>query len=277
MASMFLVNGDLFVELVDNSDGGGFSAERAQQLGDANQRGEYDTIAFPFERSNGYNGIRQLYHRQGPKENIFATAWSSSLNFEFVYDASGRYMTPRWEDGRMGSAPTPSRLTRIDRNSACLEVFVPPPHRVDVKTQFSLVPPYYIDIETEILPRAGAFIGDWLGLFWANYIHTPEHKATFFKGRAGKADPVRFVSSLAELPASLAPQARAFVKEDGALLPAEPDIQGGLMHNIRPTRFVDPYFFGRWRNMMFLMMFRTDLDLRLAIQPTGGGLNGTKI
>ena len=133
MASEFLVDGDLFVEVVDNNDGGGIPPKRLETLSRAHRDGTFDSTAFPFERSNGYNGVRQLYSRKGPQENIFRSGWGSSLNFEFVYDVSGATMTPRWLDGKNGSPPTPSRLTRLTDNSVRLETFVPEPHRVDVR------------------------------------------------------------------------------------------------------------------------------------------------
>ena len=37
MASEFLVDGDLFVEVVDNTDGGGIPPQRLQTLGQAHQ------------------------------------------------------------------------------------------------------------------------------------------------------------------------------------------------------------------------------------------------
>ena len=50
MASEFLVDGDLFVEVVDNNDGGGIPPKRLQTLGQAHRDGSFDTTAFPFER-----------------------------------------------------------------------------------------------------------------------------------------------------------------------------------------------------------------------------------
>ena len=66
MASQFLIDGDLFVEVVDNNDGGGLSQKRVDELYRANKAGRFDDIAFPSERANGYNGVRQLYSRRGP-------------------------------------------------------------------------------------------------------------------------------------------------------------------------------------------------------------------
>jgi hypothetical protein len=269
MPSQFLVNGDLFVEVVDNTDGGGIPPRRMEELRQAHHDGRFDTVAFPFERTNGYNGVRQLYSRKGPTENIFRSGWGSSLNFEFVYDISGAKMTPRWIDGKLGSPPTPSQLTRLDDERCQLEICVPEPNRIDVCTIFSVVPPHYIDLETTIIAHPNSFQGDWLGLFWASYIHQPEHKTTYFQGRRNRHSPVEWVQSLAEEP----PNPRVFADEsEETLLPIEPNPDGRLFHNIRPTRYAAPMFFGRWRNMMLQMMFKTENALRFAIQPTGGGL-----
>ncbi|MCZ6675627.1 MAG: hypothetical protein O7E52_00055 [Candidatus Poribacteria bacterium] len=268
MASQFLVAGDLFVEVVDNADGGGIPQKRLETLSQAHRDGSFDRVAFPFERSNGYNGVRQLYSRKGPQENIFRSGWGSSLNFEFVFDASGTSMAPRWIDGKMGSPPTPSQLTRLDDNSVRLETSVPEPHRVDVSTVFALVAPHYIDLETTIVAQPNAFAGDWLGLFWASYIHAPENRTTCFRGRRDRDGPVEWIESLEEIP----PNPCVFASETDPLLPVEPNPNGRLFHNIRPIRYVSPMFYGRWRNMMLEMMFTCEDNLRFAIQPTGGGL-----
>ena len=39
-----------------------------------------------------------------------------------------------------------------------------------------------------------------------------------------------------------------------------------------PARYVHPFFFGFWRDMMLELMIRSTGSLRFAIQPTGGGL-----
>ena len=48
MASEFLVDGDLFVEVIDNNDGGGIPPNRLQTLSQAHRDGPFDTTAFPF-------------------------------------------------------------------------------------------------------------------------------------------------------------------------------------------------------------------------------------
>ena len=268
MGSQFLVHGDLFVEVVDNTDGGGIPQKRVDELSQANREGRFDSIAFPFERANGYNGVRQLYSLHGPQENIFRSAWGSSLNFEFVYDVSGRSMTPRWLGGKMGTPPTPSRLTRLDDNSVRLETFVPEPRRIDVSTTFTLVAPHYIDLETTVIAHPNSFEGDWLGVFWASYIHNPENKTTYFRGHRDKNSPAQWIESLMEQPLN----PRVFASEADTLVPGEPNPDGGLFHNIRPIRYAYPFFYGCWRDMMLEMMFKSTESLRFAIQPTGGGL-----
>ena len=71
MASQFLIDGDLFVEVVDNNDGGGFPQKRVDELSQANRQGRFDDIAFPFERANGYNGVRQPLQPPRPSGEHF--------------------------------------------------------------------------------------------------------------------------------------------------------------------------------------------------------------
>ena len=268
MASQFLIDGDLFVEVVDNNDGGGLSQKRVDELYRANKAGRFDDIAFPSERANGYNGVRQLYSRRGPKENIFRSGLASSLNFEFIYDRTGRSMIPRWLGGKLGTPPTPSQLTRLGDNSLQLTTSIPEPRRIEVSTTFTLVPPHYIDLETTCVAHPGAFEGDWLGLFWASYIRNPEDKTTCFLGRPEENGPEEWTESLAEQP----PEGPVFASEADTLVEGEPDPKGRLFHNIRPARYVHPFFYGRWRNMMLEMMFKSSESLRFAIAPGGGGL-----
>ena len=46
--SQFLIDGDLFVEVVDNDDGGGFPQKRVDELSRANKEGRFDDVAFPL-------------------------------------------------------------------------------------------------------------------------------------------------------------------------------------------------------------------------------------
>ena len=268
MGSQFITAGDLFVEVVDNADASDPPARDEARMA-AIKDGSFEDGPYRFDRYNGYNGIRKLYSRYGPAENIFDVAGGSGLNFEFVYDAGGSSFRPRWVDGRPGSAPTPGTLTRLDETTAVLETRVQAPSRVDVQTTFKVVAPCYIDLATVVRPHAGSFTGDWLGLFWACYIRRPETKTTYIRARPREGGASGWTPTLAELPHD----PRAFASErESPLLPNEPDPAGRLLHNIRPLRCVEPVMFGRWRNMLVAMMFRTDDHLRFAIQPTGGGL-----
>ena len=267
MASQFVAHGDLFVEFVDNADASDSPTRDAARMA-AIRDGTFETGPHRFDRYNGYNGIRQLYSRRGPSDNIFGVAGGSSLNFEFVYDMKGSSFRPRWVDGRPDSAPTPGALSRVDEASVLLETWVQPPSQIDVRTTFSVVAPCYIDMTTVILPHSGSFNGDWLGLFWANYIRQPDEKTTYLRAH----DLVKGRTDWAATLAEDVPGARAFASErEMSLLAGEPDPGGRLFHNIRPLRYVEPLMYGCWRHMVLAMMFRTDENLRLAIQPTGGG------
>ena len=102
-----------------------------------------------------------------------------------------------------------------------------------MSTTFTLVPPHYIDLETTCVAHPGSFEGDWLGLFWASYIHKPESKTTRFLGRADKSESPEWVETLGEQAGG-----RVFAGEADALVEGEPDPAGRLFHNIRPARYV---------------------------------------
>ncbi len=267
MASQFLAAGDLFVEIVDNADAAD-PPKRDKPRMAAIRDGSLDDGPFRFDRYDGYNGIRQLYSRHGPAENIFGASGSSSLNLEFVYDAAGSSFRPRWTDGRPESPPTPSTLTRVDDDAARLETRVQAPSRVDVRTTFTIVPPCYIDLTTTVHPHPSSFTGSWLGLFWASYLRRPDEKTTYLRARPATGGSSDWTPTLDAEPHD--PRAFASEREE-ELLPNEPDPSGRLLHNIRPLRFAEPVIYGRWRNMALAMMVQTDDHLRFAIQPTGGG------
>ena len=267
MDTQFLTAGDLFVEIVDNADASDPPIRDEARMA-AIKDGTFEDGPYRFDRYTGYNGIRQLYNRHGPAENIFGVAGGSGLNFEFVYDAAGSSFRPRWVDGRSGGAPTPSSLTRVDDDTVTLETRVQAPSRIDVETTFKVVAPHYIDLTTVVRAHPGSFTGDWLGLFWACYIRRPEVKTTYVRARHQSGAESEWMATLADPPGD----PRAFAAErESPLLPNEPDPAGRLLHNIRPLRYVEPVMFGRWRNMVLALMLRTDDHLRFAIQPTGGG------
>ena len=94
MGSQFITAGDLFVEVVDNADASAPPARDEARMA-AIKDGSFEDGRYRFDRYNGYNGVRKLYSRHGPAENIFDVAGGSGLNFEFVYDAAGSSFRPR--------------------------------------------------------------------------------------------------------------------------------------------------------------------------------------
>ncbi len=200
MGTQFLTAGDLFVEIVDNADASDPPIRDEARMA-AIKDGTFEDGPYRFDRYTGYNGIRQLYNRHGPAENIFGVAGGSGLNFEFVYDAAGSSFRPRWVDGRSGGAPTPSSLTRVDDDTVTLETRVQAPSRIDVETTFKVVAPHYIDLTTVVRAHPGSFTGDWLGLFWACYIRRPEVKTTYVRARPQSGAESEWMATLAEPPA----------------------------------------------------------------------------
>jgi len=217
-----------------------------------------DNTAFG-EHSDRYNGIASLSHT---KENgpLFVPAYAG-FNIEHVFggDSLIQLFEPRLH---------PMELFRKSATEVVLYQSATPLSETESVTTFKLVPPHYIDIEfTCRFISTKFFKHGYAGIFWASYINEPTDKSIYFFGK-----------KLSESPSWIA----AYSPEHGTVSTHRsvtdttnfffaPDFNATLASHFSDYRFIQPYYYGRFRDMAFAYLFGGGTLIRFSQSPTGGG------
>jgi hypothetical protein len=214
------------------------------------------------EHRAGYNGIFELFSVH-QAENLFVPAYSG-LNLEHVFDGSNRI-----NDSLVFFEPrrNPMHLTQDDADSVVLYQPSLPVWNVESKTTFKLTEPYYLDVKVEITPHSDHFEGGGFGLFWASYINAPLDKSIYFL-RSDSEDRLiwqQFCTQFHNHDSTVRHLSDSFNWKFAA------DARETLFSNVSEIRFAKPFYYGRFRNMVFILIFdRTD-GIRFTHSPSGGG------
>ena len=208
----------------------------------------------------GYNGIIALTAEQQP-DSPFVPAYAG-INLEHYFDGSPRsdshiFFEPRYAE---------MRLTRVDERTVELYQPMTPFFKVESWTRFEVQEPHAIDFTFRCIPHRSDYVGDFLGVFWASYLNGPLNKSMYF---------IDAQSSLKEpLWRQLCTQLH---NRDSTILHAsdstELTFEGGdtLFANESPLRYSAPFFYGRFRDMVLIYVFKPSPGLRFTHSPSGGG------
>lgn len=214
----------------------------------------------PHHRA-GYNGIAQLYHAR-QDSGIFVPSFAG-FNLEHIFggDSLVQLFEPRLH---------PMTLYRKSANEVLLYQAPTPLSGVESLTSFSVVSPHYIDITFECIFHNTAFFShDYAGLFWASYIDDPGDKKIYFKGRAHERS-----DSMAWIPAWSPKHGDSSthkgVDDDHDFYFAD-NFNARLASNFSAYRYSEPYFFGRYKDMVLAFLFDGPGVIRFSQSPTGGG------
>ena len=221
-----------------------------------------DDAVLPGHRA-GYSGLASLKHDRQPR-NLFVPNYAG-LNFEHIHDGT---VQPR--DVLFEPRNAPMQLRVIDDRTAELYQSPTPHWGLESCTRYQLLEDGVIEMTFECIPRRDVFKNDYIGLFWASYIHQPESLDIHFVGRPDR-DPnaaaawVRGITPAhGELPTHLAQDDRRDFAHDAAF-PLT------LVFNQSRHRYAEPWYFGVCRGMAFAQVFRAADQVRLSQSPSGGG------
>lgn len=211
----------------------------------------------------GYNGVFWLKSPDQP-ETPFVPAYAG-LNLEHYFDARKEYQ------GRDFFEPRHATMKLKQLGAKSVELYQPPTATFGVEswTRFETVDPYYLDFSFRCIPRRDEFQGNFMGAFWASYIHGPIDKSTYFLDadstlnepvwrqfctqRHNRDSTVRSKSDMAQT---------IFAQSDQT-----------LFSSMSPLRYSEPFFYGRFRNMVLIYVFEPNPHLRFSHSPSGGGAN----
>jgi len=242
--------------------------QKQEELGFADLRSEelFCTIGNNSETGihrSGYNGVFKLtsVHQ---KESLFVPQ-IAGLNLEHVFDGSSRGVD---RDIFFEPRRAPMEFKVLDEQTVVLHQPPLPVWKVESTTTFRLVDPYYIDVSFECVPHADHFEGGAFGLFWASYINGPLDKSVYFLRADANGNRLwQQFSTQYHNHDSTVKHA-----EDSFTWKFAPEAPNSLFSNISDIRYAEPFFYGQFRNMVFIVIFDEADGVRFSHSPSGGGV-----
>ncbi len=211
----------------------------------------------------GYNGVRSLVSAHHPGESLFVPGLAG-LNLEHLLD--GRDMADR--DDYFEPRRQPMEVEKVDAQTVMLHQSATPTLGVQSLATLSLRMPHYIDIDFRMVLRRDTLKHDYLLAFYASYINAPEDRSMRFLGRP-REEPVGEAWLELDTPRHFEASTVSHIDVEPAL-PNEMSFET-LAYNYSELAYIRSFFYGRWRNMVFALMFEPGHDLRFTHSPTGGG------
>lgn len=216
------------------------------------------------EHRGGYNGVFRLtsIHQQ---ETLFVPPYAG-LNLEHIFH---RRINTLDRTELFEPRNAAMEFSMLNKRSARLHQPPTPLTRLESFTTFTLEGANAIDMEFRCRPTADVFEDGALGLFWASYINAPEDKSMYFLRADSTLD---------------APQWQQFCTQyhnhDSTIIaPGDhfdwhfPETMMGttLFSSFSRIQYAEPFFYGRFRNMVWIVMFADPAGVRLTHSPSGGG------
>ena len=220
-----------------------------------------DLSRLPNHRA-GYSGVAKLTHAKQPR-NLFVPG-IAGLNFEHIHDGTTNGLKEKFEPRKF-----PMQLRIIDEFT--VELYQPPTGNWKLEScgRYRLLKDGTIEYSFECRPRELKYKNDFIGLFWASYIHQPEDKAIFFYGRkAGSKDTVRLIKGITP---KHGVQSTHRPKGGSRLPSIDANFPLTLVNHPSSFEYDQPWYYGVSRKMAVVQMFRPHDKIWLAQSPSGGG------
>jgi hypothetical protein len=222
-----------------------------------------DNTGTPPVHRPGYNGITELYHSHQDSTVFKPSIAGFNLEHIFSGDSLIQFFEPRLN---------PMTLCRKSEYEVLLYQEATPVSGVESLTEFRLVEPCYIDVTFRcILHNTQYFSHGYAGFFWASYINNTEDSNIYFKGITEGSTSKKWITAFSEVHGTKSTHKGI---NDNYDLYFAPGFEAKLPKNYSEYRFSEPYYYGRFHNMVLAYLFKSSETIRLAQSPTGGGGNG---
>ncbi len=213
------------------------------------------------EHRAGYNGVHRLTHRSEPATLFVPTV--AGLNLEHIFDGHHELQDVNGAR-RVFFEPrnAPMTFRKLSDSEAELHQPPTPTFQVESWTRFKLTPPHYLDFSFRCKPARRVSQHGYLGFFWASYINAPDDRSMYFRGDK------RWQQLCTPQHNN---QSTVVHRDDRTTLRVTEGLGNSLYQNLSPLRFDEPFFYGLFRNHLFLLMFDRSDGIRLTHSPSGGG------
>ncbi|MEZ6049253.1 MAG: hypothetical protein R3C11_27480 [Planctomycetaceae bacterium] len=215
------------------------------------------------EHKPGYNGIAYWGHRER-KDNLFVPTYAG-LNFEHIHDGTNKERHVLFEPRH-----NPMEMRII--NERTVELYQAPTSNWKLEScgRYELKADGTIEYTFECIPRANTFSQNYIGLFWASYIHQPEKIGINFWGRESIE-----VNSEPEWVHTISPEHGKLSTHPPAdyayNIPFDEGFALTLANHPSGYVYMAPGYYGVSHDMAFVQLFRQRDQIWFAQSPTGGG------
>jgi hypothetical protein len=219
-----------------------------------------DNTAFAPDHRAGYNGIASMRHRE--EDSTLFVPYYAGFNLEHIFggDTLAQLFEPRRH---------PMSLFKKSESEVVLYQEPTPLSDVESVTEFSIVPPHYIDITFRCILHSNQFFKHgYAGLFWASYIHRPDDKKIYFIGTEGGQSAPAWIGAYSE---EHGVESTHRSVNDAHELFFDENFNARLANHYSDYRYSEPFYFGRFREMAFAYLFDPKSLIRFSQSPTGGG------
>ena len=215
------------------------------------------------EHRAGYNGVWSLRHSTSTR-SVFVPA-VAGLNLEHI--VTGEQL----EDGRIFFEPrnAPMSFAQLSDSEAELHQPPTPTFHVESWTRFRLVAPHFLDMSFRCVAHQPVFPRGYLALFWASYINAPADKSIYFLGGLDGQTNLwtQFCTQWHN------DQSTVRHRDDTFEMTFPPAGREALFKNLSRLRFDQPFFYGNFDDLTWLVMFDRAAGIRFTHSPSGGGTN----
>lgn len=218
------------------------------------------------EHKSGYHGVAALKHTQQPR-NIFVPNYSG-LNFEHIHDGT---TVPR--DVLYEPRHAPMQLRSINAYTAELYQSATPYWGLESCSRYELLESGTIELTFECIPRKDTFKNNYIGLFWASYIHEPESLDIHYQGTPSSPPDMITPGWIRGVTPKHGVSSTHLGIADLRSFSHSSDFPLTLVFNEAPSRFTSPWYFGLCRDMALAQFFRSTDQIRFSQSPSGGGQN----
>ncbi|MDP6446654.1 MAG: hypothetical protein QGG36_23325 [Pirellulaceae bacterium] len=213
----------------------------------------------------GYSGVASLTHAKR-RESLFVPAYAG-LNFEHIHDGTTRDRGILFEPRR-----APMQLRLIDEHTVELYQTPTPTWKLESSTRYAILPDGAIEMTFECIPRGKTFRNDYIGLFWASYIHQPESLDIHFRGsssqKPAEQNAAKWIRGVTPAHGVKSTHVSA---NDKRRFEHDADFPLTLVFNRSEYEYREPWYYGVSHGMALAMMFRPGDLVRMSQSPSGGG------